>query len=74
LGHFVKDCNQDYDDYEYTEEEDINSDNDIDSDKENEIDEEEDDDDNKRCFRCGRKNHFVSSCYALKDINGKYLN
>lgn len=26
------------------------------------------------CFRCGRKNHYASSCYALTDIEGHYLN
>ena len=26
------------------------------------------------CFRCGRKGHFASSCYASKHIKGFYLN
>lgn len=25
------------------------------------------------CFRCGRKGHYVSKCYASKDVNGNYL-
>ena len=25
------------------------------------------------CFRCGRKGHYVSCCYASKHINGYYL-
>lgn len=31
------------------------------------------DDDNDICFRCGRKGHYASSCYASKHINGYYL-
>jgi hypothetical protein len=25
------------------------------------------------CFRCGRKGHYISSCYASKHIDGHYL-
>ena len=25
------------------------------------------------CSRCGRNGHYISSCYASKDINGRYL-
>ena len=28
---------------------------------------------NNFCFRCGRKGHYVSSCYSLKHIKGYYL-
>lgn len=28
---------------------------------------------NKKCYRCGREGHYVSSCYAKKHINGYYL-
>jgi predicted GIY-YIG superfamily endonuclease len=30
-------------------------------------------DNNDCCFRCGRKGHYVSSCYASKHINGYYI-
>jgi hypothetical protein len=30
-------------------------------------------DTNNSCFRCGRKGHYASSCYASKHINGFYL-
>ena len=32
------------------------------------------DDDIICCFRCGRKGHYASSCYASKHIKGYYLN
>lgn len=28
---------------------------------------------NITCFKCGRKGHYSTSCYALKHINGHYL-
>ncbi len=33
----------------------------------------ENDDDDNCCFRCGRKGHYASSCYASKHIKGYYL-
>ena len=30
-------------------------------------------DNNDCCFRCGRKGHYVSSCYASKHIKGYYI-
>jgi hypothetical protein len=35
--------------------------------------EEESESDDDCCFRCGREGHFVSSCYASRDIEGNYL-
>ena len=32
-----------------------------------------DDEDDDVCYRCGRKGHHSSSCYARKHINGYYL-
>ena len=26
-----------------------------------------------KCYRCGRKGHYASRCYAKKHISGKYL-
>jgi hypothetical protein len=31
------------------------------------------DNENNCCFRCGRKGHYASSCYASKHIKGYYL-
>jgi cellular nucleic acid-binding protein len=33
----------------------------------------ESNEDDDCCFRCGRKGHYASSCYAVKHINGYYL-
>jgi len=58
-GHFVKDCEEN----ECWETESDDS----------EQDEEENESDEYCCFRCGRGGHFVSSCYASRDIEGNYL-
>ena len=26
-----------------------------------------------RCYRCGRGSHFVQECFAVRDLNGRYL-
>ena len=38
-----------------------------------ESDDEDSDNEVNCCFRCGRKGHYASSCYASKHIRGYYL-
>ena len=35
---------------------------------------EKSDEINDCCFRCGREGHYISCCYAVKHINGEFLN
>ena len=76
-GHFAKDCHYDDDNYSYDDEKNNNdSDNDNDSDNYSDNDSDNDDYDkysNHICFRCGRKGHYTSSCYASKHIKGYNL-
>lgn len=58
-------CKKKYDDfYESYEDEFYDDDSDSDNDNFTNV---------KSCFRCGRKNHYASSCYASKHVNGYYL-
>ncbi len=84
-GHYANNCEQNtntfqYDDYEDSDnyEDSDDSDNDSDNYEDSEDFEDSDDSDdsyknNSKCFRCGRKGHFVSSCFASKHIKGYYL-
>jgi hypothetical protein len=60
--------NSDSDDSNYSDDSDdsdyIDDSNDID----------DSDDSDECCFRCGRTSHVISSCYAVKHIDGYYLN
>jgi hypothetical protein len=60
--------NSDSDDSHYSDDSDdsdyIDDSNDID----------DSDDSDECCFRCGRTSHVISSCYAVKHIDGYYLN
>lgn len=38
-----------------------------------EINSKETDENKNCCFRCGRNGHYISDCYASKDIKGYYL-
>lgn len=78
-----KEFEDDEEEFEDNEEEDEDhEDNEDDEDEEDDDDEEfkEEYKNNKKqnnksncCFRCGRKGHYISSCYASKHIDGHYL-
>ena len=88
VGHFAKDCKDKYENIwccekcnkEFTNKKQcLKHENqcedeweDVDTDEDE--DEEEEDISNVCCFRCGRKGHYASSCYASKHIKGYYLN
>jgi hypothetical protein len=75
-GHLSKDCNYDDDNYSYDDEKN-NNDSDNVSDNDNNDNNDSDNDEkylNHICFKCGRKGHYASSCYASKHIKGFMLN
>lgn len=83
-GHFAKDCNEDKNDEDDEDEEDeIYYCNYCNKEFEDEkkcirhvniCKQKYDKFNNNVCFRCGREGHYISSCYAVKHINGCFLN
>ena len=82
-GHFAKDCYSKKKKHIYVSDDDF----DEEDDEEDEEDDDEFEEDNTEyknnnrkqntksncCFRCGRKGHYISSCYASKHVDGHHL-
>ena len=82
-GHFAKDCYSKKKKHIYVSDDDF----DEEDDEEDEEDDDEVEEDNTEyknnnrkqntksncCFRCGRKGHYISSCYASKHVDGHHL-